>query len=161
MLRIQKINNDHRISEALVDHTHDQMVDLVAEAIIDENVYSVANEVFECITKEQSFLEAVDNSDIWEACHECGEDITDNGEEDCCPYCGAEPPEFEGDWQYHEIFQYIIISDQLFREIDAPRYEFDNVCFWGRTTFGQMFMADYCIQQIAKRVLADQYGWAK
>lgn len=101
--------------------------------------------------KEQEFVETIVNRDVLHLCNQLVEYASENDD-----YI-----EFENDYdeesdEYAEIYQYFIISDWLYKELQRIKgcvAEFKGFYIWGKTDFGQGMDMNGELKTIARDVI--------
>lgn len=101
--------------------------------------------------KEQQFTETIINRDVFTLCNELVEYASVNND-----YIAFDNEYIEEDDTYKEIYQYFIISEWLYEELNKINgcvAEFKGLYIWGKTDFGQSMQMNHELKTIAKNVI--------
>ena len=101
--------------------------------------------------KEQEFTETIINRDVLTLCNELMTYASENDD-----YVEFSNEYIEEEDTYKEIFQYFIISEWLYEELDKIGgcvAEFKGLYIWGKTDFGQSMCMNHELKTIAKNII--------
>ena len=101
--------------------------------------------------KEQSFIYDIIGRDVFTLCNELVEYASENDE-----HIEFDNVYIEEEDRYKDIFQYFIISEWLYEELDKINgcvAQFKGLYIWGKTDLGQSMQMNHELKTIAKNVI--------